>query len=143
MRERPIRNAQELQKAANDLLALGGYLPIVLTVTEGSKLRSTAQNARYWANIEFFMAEINTAIDQIAETTGYSNLEARRVVAEKMDIEHAVILFARTKEVVHEVLKQICRIPTSTKLGTKAFNKFSDRMDQVMADILGEVRAIR
>jgi hypothetical protein len=145
MKDRTLRTEQDKQQAAKDLQAIpADRLPLYLTLSQGKGQRSSAANARYWANIEFFMQEINNEINVIADNLGYTNMEARRVIAEKMDnVEHALILYARSKEVVHEVLKQICNIPTSTRLGTKEFNKFSDQLDLAMSQILGEVRAIR
>lgn len=140
MKQRSITNEQQLRQASQDLLKLGGHLPVVLTVTEGTKTRTSSQNARYWSEVQFFMGEINDAIDQAAESAGYTNLEMRKVVAEQLPIEQAVILFCRTKEAVHDVLKQICGIPTSTRLGTKEFSKFDSVLAQTMSEIVGNIR---
>jgi len=140
MKQRTATNQAQLDEIADKIRGLAGFLPLVVTVTEGTKIRSTGQNARYWAEIEHFMAEINTCIEQNADFYGNTNIEMRRIAAEGMPVEHAVILFARQKEVVHEVLKQICNIPTSTRLGTKEFTKFNDILDAAMIEILGEIR---
>jgi hypothetical protein len=142
MKQRVILNDDDLRKAAQDLMALSGRAPFVITVTEGTKTRSTGQNSRYWCDIQYFMDELRGAIEQAEEQTGHTNIEIRHILAEQMPIEQAVILFARKPETVHEILKDICGIPTSTRLGTKAFMKFEDRLAQVMSEIIGTVRAI-
>jgi hypothetical protein len=142
MKQRIILNDDDLKKAAQDLMALSGRTPFVITVTEGTKIRSTGQNSRYWCDIQYFMDELRGAIEQAEEQTGHTNIEIRHILAEQMPIEQAVILFARKPETVHEILKDICGIPTSTRLGTKAFMKFEDRLAQVMSEIIGTVRAI-
>lgn len=140
MKQRTIINDEQLKKAAHDIMALSGNLPLVITITEGTKLRSGGQNARYWSEIQYFMDELNQAISDAAESTGHSEFEIKKILAEQLPIEQAVILFAKSKDVVHSVLKDICNIPTSTRLGTKDFMKFEDRLSQTMTEIIGNVR---
>jgi hypothetical protein len=142
MKQRTITTKEQLDKAVNDMRMLGHKLPLVITVTEGTRLRTSGQNARYWSEIEFFMQQITQAVDRVADHTGYSPLEVKRLIAEELPIEQAVILFARNKEVVHDILKEVCGIPTSTRLGTKAFSKFEERLAQLMTEILGNINAI-
>ena len=141
MKERQIKTKYDLEKAALDLLRLEKHLPLVLTLTEGNRLRTPAQNARHWSDIDAFMTEINQSIEYVSEHTGYTPLEVKRLLASELPIEHAVILFARSKETVHDVLKDICNIPSSTRLGTKAFSKFDDILAQTMSEIIGSVKA--
>ena len=143
MKDRTLRTEQDKQQASRDLLNIpASYLPLYLTLSPGKGKRSSAANARYWSNIEFWMEEIRNEIKAIAEETGYTYLEARRVIANELPPEHEEILYARTKEAVHDALKEICGIPTTTRLGTKEFNNYSDQLDLAMSQILGEVRAI-
>jgi len=142
MKERLIRNEQDLKKATNDLLALGQYIPFIITITEGDRIRSAGANAAYWADIDHFMKEINAIINAKADELGYTNLEMRRTMAEELPIEHALILYARHKEVVHDILKEICNIPSTTKLGSKKFAKFHDILQSTMSWIIGNIRAI-
>jgi len=141
MKQRSLITKEDLVKASNDLLNLEANLPLVITVTEGKKIRTNAQNARYWSEIKYFMDEINAAIDRSAEESGYSNIEVRRLLADHLQIEQAIILYARKSEVVHSILKDICGIATSTKLGTKAFSKFDERLSQTMTEILGDINS--
>ena len=69
-------------------------------------------------------------------------MEVRRTIGTEIPIEHVPILFATKKETVHDTLKMICEIPTSTRLGTKSFGKFEDRLSQIMSEIIGSVNAI-
>lgn len=142
MKQRTITTAEQLNDAANSLRLLGGRLPIVVTVTEGTKTRTGGQNRRYWADMDFFLEQIDEAIEQFAEQAGYTNFEARRVVAEFLEPQHAAILFVRKKEAAHEILKMICNIPTSTRLGTKSFQKFERVLEQTMAEILGSINSV-
>ena len=142
MKQRTCLNQSDLDKAGRDIMTLGGNLPLVITVTEGTKTRSSGQNARYWAEVQYFMNELNDAINQAADSSGHTNIEIRKILAEQLPIEHAVILFARKSETIHEILKDICGIPTSTRLGTRDFMKFEDRLSQTMSEITGNVRGI-
>ena len=141
MKQRIVKNRLELERAALDLVAIDQF-PLVMTVTLGSKLRSAAANAKYWTDVEYFQIELNQTIDQIADKTGYTPLEVKRLLADEMQPEYAAILFVRSKEAIHEILKLICNVPTSTKLGTKEFAKFNDMLAQVMSDVIGQVKAM-
>lgn len=140
MKQRTITNEQQLRQASADLLKLGGNLPVVITVTEGSRIRTNSQNAKYWAEVQYFMQEIESMISTAADESGYTSLELKRIVAEDLPIEQAAILFVRKPEAVHDILKGICGIPTSTKLGTKAFMKFENVLSQTMMEIIGNIR---
>lgn len=140
MKQRTILNQDHLRKACEDLAKLGGNLPIVITLTEGTKTRSHGQNARYWCEIEHFMEQVNEAIEIAATESGHSEFEIKKILANQLPIEQSIILFARKKEVTHDILKGICNIPSSTKLGTKDFMKFEDRLSQTMMEIIGNIR---
>ena len=139
MKQRSIETQEQLEHAASDLLKLAGNMPFVITITAGTRIRTSPQNKMYWSELQFFMNEISQAVSNVAEHTGYSELEVKRLISNDMEPEQAAILFVRSKEAVHEVLKMIVGIPTSTKLGTKDFNKFTERLAQVMSEILGIV----
>lgn len=140
MKSRPITTEQQLRQASQDLLKLGGHLPVVLTVTEGTKTRTNSQNARYWAEVQYFMGEVNDAISQAAQDSGHTEFEIKKILAEQLPIEQSIILFARKPEVIHDVLKGICNIPTSTRLGTKEFSRFDEILAQTMSEIIGNIR---
>ena len=106
------------------------------------KTRTLGQNSRYWVDLTNYLRQINAAINQVASDTGHSPLEVKREAASELPIEYGLILFARKAEIAHEVLKDVCNLPTSTRLGTKKFMEFEDRMLAVMGDILGHVRAM-
>jgi len=142
MKERAITSEKDLERAANDLRGLAGHLPLVVSVTEGKRIRSDGQNRRYWSEIQWFRQQLQQAVDQVAEHTGYTVLEVKRLIAAELEPEQIAILFARSSETVHDVLKEICGIPTSTRLGTKAFTKYEDRLSQVMMEIIGTVNAV-
>lgn len=139
MKMRSIETENQLAKACVDLAELSRCLPFVLTITEGKKIRTDGQNKRHWVNIDNLMAQINEAVNNVSENTGYTPLEVKRLIAGTMPPEHVGILYARTSEVVHEILKSICSIPTSTRLGTKEFSKFDDILEQTIAHIIGDV----
>lgn len=140
MKQRTIHNEEQRQKASQALLGITP--PFVVMVTKGTKIRTSGQNSRYWVDMEFFLEQIDEAVDRMAEQTGYTDLEARRAIAEFVPPEHAAILFVRKKEAAHEILKMICNIPTSTRLGTKAFQKFERVLEQTMAEILGSINDV-
>lgn len=142
MKQRSLETKEDLQKAAADLLNLEHSLPLVITLTEGKKIRSNNQNARYWANINYFLTEINNTITSVSEHTGYTELEVKRLLAKELEPEQVGILYARKPDVIHDVLKQICNIPTSTRLGTKDFMKFEDILEKTIAEIIGSIRSV-
>ena len=115
--------------------------PKKVTIEEYEKTRTTIRNAHYWANLTDLIEDIRKAVERIAEHTGYSPLEVKREIAKGMAPEEIAILFAKTLEGAHDVLKEIAGIPTSTKLGTRKFIAFEDRMIQIMSDIAGHVKA--
>ncbi len=139
MKERAIENHEQLAKVVTDLSKLADYMPFVVTITSGKKIRSTAANARHWANIEDFMNQINEAVEKVSEYTGYTPLETKKVISLSLPSEHIEILYARSKEAVHLGLKHICNIPTSTRLGTAEFSKFDDILEATIAEIIGEI----
>lgn len=106
------------------------------------KTRSLGQNSRYWVSLSEYLRQMNALVNQIASDTGHSPLEIKREAAAGLPIEYGIILFAKKPEVAHEVLKDVCNIPTSTRLGTKKFIEYEERMLAVMGDILGHVRAM-
>lgn len=142
MKQRTAYNQQDLDEAANRIRSLGGHLPVVVTVTEGKRTRTSAQNARYWSSLTELLEQISEAIREVAEHTGYTDLEVRQIVAADMPAEQVAILYCRKPEAAHEVMKMICNIPTSTRLGTKAFTKFEARLEQTMSEIIGNITAI-
>ena len=106
------------------------------------KTRSLGQNSRYWVGLQEILRHLNATVNQIASDTGHSPLEVKRIAVVGLPIEYGIILFAKKPEVAHEVLKDICNVPTTTKLGTKKFIEYEDRMLAVMTEILGHVRAM-
>lgn len=101
--------------------------------------RSLPANSRYWASLTEYLKEIALSVKRISEQTGYTVLEVKKLVGRELQLEQAVILFAKTPEVAHDVLKEINGIPTSTRLGTKEFSQYTERMEQTIAEIAGAV----
>jgi len=142
MKQRPLITPADLKKAAADLLNLEANLPMVMTLTAGSKIRSSAANSRHWCNIRMFLDDIRYAVESVSEHTGYTPIETMRVLSKNLEPEQAAILCARKPEVAHEILKFICGIPTSTKLGSKDFQKFELILEQTIAEIIGSIKAV-
>jgi len=142
MKQRTATEQKHLEDIANKIRALGGHLPLVVSVTEGTKIRSSAQNAMYWTEIEHFLDQIREAIWRLSEFSGYSEAETRWVIAGYLPVEYRGIMYCLTKDSVHDTLKKICEIPTSTRLGTKSFKKFEERMAQTMTEIIGGLNAV-
>jgi len=115
--------------------------PVEVIIRPHEKIRSLPQNSRYWATLTELLNRIQRAVHVVSEFTGYSPLEVKRLLAADMPAEYSAILFCPKPEPAHEVMKEICGIPTSTRLGTKKFMAFEERMEQVMADIEGYVNA--
>lgn len=112
-----------------------------LIIRPYEKTRTLPQNKRYWSSLTEYLNQMQQTVQAVASETGYTALEVKRLIAAEMPIEHAAILFARKPEVAHEVLKEICDVPTSTRLGTKKFMAFEERMIQTIAEISGQVNA--
>ncbi|HEY4761491.1 MAG TPA: hypothetical protein VIH42_12995 [Thermoguttaceae bacterium] len=107
------------------------------------KHRTHGQNDRYWATLTECLRQIKQTVYGLAESSGHTPLEIRRLIAADLLPEQIAILFAKTPETVHDVLKEICDVPTSTRLGTKEFQRFEERMEQTIAEIAGHVGAFR
>jgi len=138
MSERLIETPEQRADAINAIMGLD--LPYRIAISP-KKLRSNAQNAKYWAGLQWHIDEVSQAIGKISDYTGHTPLEIRKLIASNMSPDHTVMLFSLKKEAVHETLKLICDIPTSVKLGTKKFMEFESIMEQQMADVLGEVKS--
>ena len=105
------------------------------------KTRTLPQNSRYWSSLTEYLNQMNQTVHAMANETGYTPIEVKRLIAAEMPPEHVAILFARKPETAHDVMKEIHGIPTSTRLGTKPFMQFEERMIQTIADIVGAVNA--
>lgn len=112
-----------------------------LSIRPYQKTRSTPQNSRFWASLTEYLRHMNQTVQAIASETGHTPLEIKRLIAQEMQPEQVAILFARKPEVAHEVLKAIHDIPTSTRLNTKQFMVYEQRMEQTIAEIAGIVNA--
>ena len=117
------------------------HTPYEIILRPYERTRTLPQNSRYWASLTEYLKQINQTVHALANETGYTPLEMKRLIAAEMPSEHIAILFARKPEVAHEVLKEICDVPTSTRLGTKKFMAFEERMVQAIAEIAGQVNA--
>lgn len=115
---------------------------VMVEIKEAVKLRSLPQNSRYWATLNEELKSLHREIDIISTHTGYSTLEVRRLVAARLPPEQAAVLFTHKPESVHDILKMIHGVSTTTRLGTKVFMQYEERMLQTVAEIVGEVRAV-
>ncbi len=138
-----LRNSGIRDNALQELAALP-LNPVLMEVIirPYEKTRSLGQNSRYWASVTEYMRQIDAVIKAIEEYTGYDQISVRRHLAGKIQFEYGLILAARKPEVVHEVLKEICNVPTSTKLGTKAFIDFEERMLAVLSEVISHAQAM-
>ena len=134
-----IRNKEVRQAAAKAVMAITGVPLMEVSIKEYVKTRTTTLNSRYWATLTEELGKLNESISRVAQSTGHTPLEIRRIAATNLLPEQSAILFARTPESVHDILKTIHGIPTSTRLGTKAFIEFEDRMVQTVVEITGEI----
>lgn len=142
MKERTIQTPADLVKLSADLSGYAQYLPFVITITRGTKIRGDNANKRYWAMLQESIDAISEEIKEYAEQNGYTPLVARKIIAADLPWEQSLILACRKKEPVHEVIKMIMDIPTSTRLGSKEFATFNDKIDMTMAEIVGNIRVI-
>lgn len=136
-----LRTDREKQAAAEYLLNLPAKPLQEVVVRDYEKTRTLPQNSRYWATLTELLEQTAAVVQEVSNETGYTPLEVKRLIAKDMAAEHVAILFARKTEVAHDVIKEICNVPTSTRLGTKKFMQFEDRMVQAVAEIQGEVNA--
>lgn len=136
-----ILHSEQTWKSCLDFLMLfrDGKEKIQVDIKPFVKTRSTIANSFYWVSLTHYLKEIDTAIKRISDETGYTVLEVKQLVGRELPIERAVILFAKSPEVAHDVLKEINGIPTTTRLGTKAFSQHTERMEQTIAEIAGAV----
>jgi len=111
-------------------------------VRKAVRTRTDGQNSRYWATLTEELRNVSAGIKEVSEHTGYSPLEVRRIIAKELQPEQVAILYASTPEAVHDILKTINGIKTSTRLGTKEFMQYEERMLQTIAEVVGAVRAV-
>ena len=109
---------------------------------EHEKIRTTPQNSMYWAALDYYLKMITRSVENVAKHTGHTPLDIRRLIAKELDTDQATILFIRSKEAVHDYMKTIFNIPTSTRLGTKKFSQFEEQMEATLSDIVGTINAI-
>lgn len=136
-----LRTEAVKHAAAEFILNLPDQPMQEVVVRDHEKTRTLPQNARYWASLNEYLKQISASVNQIADYTGHTPLEARRIIARELEPEYVAILFSNTAEAAHDILKLIVGIPTSTRLGTKKFTQFHERMEQTIALIAGEVNS--
>ena len=107
------------------------------------KTRSLSQNSRYWASLTEYLNQIHQTIQIVSDESGYTPLEVKRLIADDLKPEQVAILFARTPEVAHDVIKEICNVPTSVRLGTKRFMEFEEQMERTIAEIAGQIEVFK
>lgn len=137
-----IRTKDLRAEAAKSVLAITGDPLMEVCIRPHTRIRSTNQNARYWASLDEELRQLAHEVALICEHTGYSDLETRRLIAKELQPEQAALLFARTSEAAHDILKTIHGIDTSTRLGTKKFMEFEERMIATVAEVVGAARAL-
>ena len=138
-----LRNDKIRARAAEAVLNMPDSPPHEVVIREYVKNRTDSQNRRHWSSLNEYLRQMNLTVELVSNQTGYTPLEVRRLIAKDMPAEYIAILFARTAESAHEVLKAICGIPTSTRLGTKKFSEFDELMENTIAEIMGYVNAFR
>lgn len=138
MSERLIESTEDRRSAIEAIMGIDFPYRILISP---KKLRSDAQNARYWSDLQWHIDEIRQIISASSGRTGFTPLEIRKMIAMNISPEHTWLLFSTKKEALHDALKVICDVPTSTRLGTKAFMKFETIMENQMAEVLGEVKS--
>ena len=131
--------AKVVEHILNDVPHDGRFM---VEIKEAVKLRTLPQNARYWAGLASELRLILRDIEEVSAHTGYTPIEVRRIVAKELQPEQIALIYAQTPEAAHDILKTILGIPTSTRLGTMKFMEFEDRMLQIIAEVVGAVRAV-
>ena len=137
-----IRTKELRSAAAKAVLAIQASPICEVVIRPHVKTRTDGQNARYWADLTEQLRQLCQEIDSMSDHTGYTPLEVRRMAAKGLSPEHTAILYTHSPEAAHEVLKVINGIPTSTRLGTKAFMKFEGIMIMNVAEVVGAVRSL-
>ncbi len=127
------------QNAANYI----GSIPLEpvpeIIVRPFERVRTNARNRMYWACLTESLQQINQTVNYLANESGHSPLEIKRIIAKDLEPEYVALLFARTPEAAHDILKEISNIPTSTRLGTKKFIQFQERMESMLSEIVGQI----
>jgi hypothetical protein len=131
--------ARCVERILNDVPHDGRFM---VEIKEAVRVRTLPQNARYWAGLTSELRLINRDIEEVSAHTGFTPIEVRRIVAKELQPEQIALIYAQTPEAAHDILKTILGIPTSTRLGTKQFMEFEERMLQVIAEVVGAVRAV-
>jgi len=142
VKTRTLQTKADIERARADLLGLEGHLPIVLTLTKGKRIRTEAQNARYWATLTQHLENISNWVQQIADETGHTTWEIRQLIARDIEPQYAPIVYCFMPEAAHKVLKIICDVPTTTRMGTKEFMAHEARMEQTMAEVVGSIQQV-
>ena len=142
MKQRYVETKDNLDRLALDVMGLEHSLPFYVTITKHEKARSNAANSRYWCELKEILDKMQANIVYISDETGYTPIEVRRMIAEKLPPEYSAILYSRTEKAAHDVIKTICGVPTSTRLGTKAFSKFEQIMETTITEAASAVEVV-
>jgi len=100
------------------------------------EIRTDSQNKMYWSALDERLKELNLAIMAAADMSGHTPMEIRAIFAQRLEPEYIGILYVRNAEAVHEILKVIGGVPTSTKLTKATFSDFYERMEVVMSEVI-------
>lgn len=117
--------------------------PWQVRIAPAERIRSAGQNLRYWATLTDILHRLHAHVQMLATDTGHSPIEIKRILANGLEPENVALLFVRTPEAAHEIVKAICDVPTSTRLNTKKFMEFEDRMIAVLEELIGHVESLR
>ena len=114
----------------------------LVEIRQALRPRTLPQNSRYWATLTEELRQLAAIVAEISAHTGYTVLEVRRLIAEDLPPEQVALLFVQSPEAAHEILKIVHGIKTSTRLGTKEFMEYEDRMLQTFAEVVGMAQAV-
>lgn len=136
-----LRNEEACHTAMRAMLNAVETGPHEVEIRPFQELRTLGANSRYWATLGEYLTQIQTLIMSVADQTGHTPMEIRRLIAKELAPEHAALLFVNQAEAAHAVIKMIHGIPTSTRLTKKNFADFTDRMEAAMGEVIGTINA--
>ena len=116
-------------------------IPWQVRIARVERTRTVGQNSRYWATLTETLRRLRAHVHTLADESGHTPLEIRRLLATELEPENVALLFVRTPEAAHEIVKMICDVPTSTRLNTRKFMAFEDRMVAVLGELIGHVES--
>ncbi len=127
--------------------------PWLVCVEPYKEKRTSAQNRRYWGILEDWFADLQSAISEISQSTGYTPQECKRLIKRaliggQLDC-YLGFLDASSTKGIHDILKGAWPLPvedgekTTTELKKKKFTDYADEIGMELDKFYDAILLVR